>query len=256
MRQNSAADAVPATTRAAGAVAADLEGRIGRAEWPVGGRLPGEQALAREYGTTRARVRTALAALARRGLVVSRPNSGWYVQADFRAQTVGELRPFSGWAAGHGLDFGGQVVRRERSGANAVEARRFGIGLGDPVLRFVRVRTLNGRPVMIERSTWAPWVEPVVDRLPDDVPSVFDGLADAGVRIALGGHRIEAVAASSEDVRLLGVRRSSPLLQVSRTGETAAGRVAELAVDRYLPEVVAFDVRPGDVNRTLLDPPH
>ncbi len=245
----------PASPKDHTAIAADIERRIADGVYPVGRRLPSEQALAEEYTTTRARIRTALASLSRRGLLVSRPNSGWLVHLGHQAQTVGEMRSFSRWAAEQGREFSGLIVRRERGGATAREARLLGIGLGEEVLRFARVRTLDGRAVMVERSTWAPWVLPVIDALPDDVPSVFGALDSAGVRAVLGGHRIEAVSASSDDARLLGLRRSSPLLQVSRTTTaTHDGRMVEVAVDRYVSDVVAFDVRAGDVARTLLSP--
>jgi len=236
------------------AIAADLEQRIVDGTYPAGRRLPSEQALADAYATTRARVRTALAALARRGLLVSRPNSGWLVRAGHQAQTVGEMRSFSRWVAEQGREFGGRIVRRERGEAGGMEARLLGVGLGAEVLRFTRVRTLDGRAVMVERSTWAPWVLPVIEGLPDDIPSVFGALDAAGVHVVLGDHRIEAVAASSDDARLLDVRRSCPLLQVTRTTGTRGGSVAEVAVDRYVADIVAFDVRAGDASRALLPP--
>jgi GntR family transcriptional regulator len=244
----------PAVGKDHAAIAADIEQRISDGVYLAGRRLPSEQALAEEYGTTRARVRTALASLARRGLLVSRPNSGWLVHVADRAQTVGEMRAFSRWAAEQGRESSGLIVRRERGGATAREARLLGIGLGQEVLRFARVRRLEGRAVMVERSTWAPWVVPVIDAFPDDVSSVFGALDSAGVHVVLGDHRIEAVAASSDDALLLGVRRSSPLLQVSRTTSSRDGRMVEVAVDRYVSDVAAFDVRAGDVARMLLSP--
>jgi GntR family transcriptional regulator len=121
-------------------IAADLERRIADGEYPGGRRLPSEQALADGYGTTRARVRTALAALARRGVLVSRPNSGWVVHAGHQVQTVGELRSFSRWATEQGRGFGSLIVSRETGGATGREARLLGIGQGEEVLRFVRVQ--------------------------------------------------------------------------------------------------------------------
>jgi GntR family transcriptional regulator len=158
----------------------------------------------------------------------------------------------SQWAAGQGAEFGGRIVRRERGGATAREARLLGVKLGESVLRWIRVRTLDARAVLVERSTWTPLVLPIVELLPDDVPSVFAALAAAGVPVALGDHRIEAVAASSDDSRLLGLRRSSPLLQVSRTTATRGGRLVEVAVDRYVSDLAAFDVPAGDAARLLL----
>jgi hypothetical protein len=69
-------------------------------------------------------------------------------------------------------------------------------------------------------------------------------LENTGFRVVLGDHRIEAVAASNDDARLLGLRRSSPLLQVSRTTVAQGGRVAEVAVDRHVAAaLVAMFVR-------------
>lgn len=246
----------PAGTAAShAAIAADLERRIGRGEFAACERLPSELALAAQYGTTRPRIRTALASLARRGLLASRPGTGWLVLTRQQAQTVGQVLTFSQWAAASGYKFGGRIAHRARDRASAREARELGIGLGEQIIRFVRVRAVDGRPVMIERSTWAPQVLEVIESLPEDVPSVLTALNDAGVATALAGHRIEAVPASSRDASLLHVRRSAPMLQVTRTTVTTGGQVIEFAVDRYVPNFVTFDVRAQDVVRTLV-PPH
>lgn len=230
----------------------DLEQRITRGEFPPGSRLPSEEKLAHEYATTRFRIRQVLADLARNGLVVSHANAGWFVQSERQSWALGSMRTFSEWCAELGLRYGGRIVHRERSGATAAEAERLGVTRGDEVLRFTRVRTIDDRPVMVEHSTWAPWVTDIVERLPDDVPSVYRALAAAGVRIELGDHRIEAVAATSEDARLLKVRRSSPVLLVTRSGVVAEGLVAECSTDRYIPGLVAFDIRRPDISRAYL----
>jgi GntR family transcriptional regulator len=230
----------------------DLEKRITEGEFAVGQRLPSEYSLASEYSSTRTRVRTALAALARRGLVSSRANAGWFVEVGRQAQNVNQIVSFSDWAKQHGRRFGGRIVQREHGQATAREARLFGIGLGAEIARFTRVRLLDERPVMVERSTWAPWACGVIDDLPDDTASMFGALADAGIRAFLGDHRIEAASASNEDALLLGIRRSGPVLQVIRSTVTPERRVIEIATDRYLPDLVAFDVSGSSIARTLL----
>jgi GntR family transcriptional regulator len=239
---------VPAMESAA--IAADLERRITEGEFVVGNRMPSEMALAGEYDVSRARVRGSLASLARRGLLVSRPNSGWIVQARHQTQGFDRMRSFTQWAEEHGRVAAGHVQARVHGGANAREARLLQIRMGERVLRFTRLRTLDGRVVMVERSSWAPWVMPMVEAMPDDVVSTTSALAEQGIRVVVGDHRIEAVAASSEDARLLGVRRSSPLLQVARTTATREGRVVEVGVDRYVPDVIAFEISAGEAVRS------
>ncbi|MFB7613347.1 FadR/GntR family transcriptional regulator [Kitasatospora sp. NPDC056181] len=64
--------------------------QITAGQWPVGGRLPGEVALARELGVGRSTVREALRALVGAGMVRSRQGAGVFVTAD---------RPGGDWPA-------------------------------------------------------------------------------------------------------------------------------------------------------------
>lgn len=220
----------------------ELRARILSGELAAGARLPSELELAATQGSSRGAVRRALAALARQGLVESRRGAGWFVQS---AQTQGfdRMRSFTQWAQGRGRASGGRIVARVRRRATPREARLLGIGTGEEVLTMVRIRTLEGRDVMVERSTWAPWVIPQIEQMPDDVHSTTSALARAGIVITHGNHRIEAVAASSDDARLLGIRRSSPMLQVRRETYAANGRPVECGEDRYLPHTISFEAQ-------------
>ena len=233
-------------------IATALRRRMIDGEFAVGSRLPSEASLAREYGITRSVVRRALAQLARQSLVVSRPQGGWVVQARHQTQVFDRMQTFTEWAEAGGRVPGGMISARELRPADAREAQLLSIRLGDPLLAFVRVRTLDGVVVMVERSTWAPWVTRVVDGLADDVVSTTKALADAGIRVTAGVHRIEAVPASTQDAELLGVRRASPLLQVGRITTTREGRVVELGVDRYRAGSIAFEVNAGETVRTVV----
>ena len=223
-------------------IAADLRRRIAHGEFPTGTSLPAEQRLAAEYSVSRSTIRNGLAALERRGMVEPARGNGWVVSSALQAREFAEMRTFPEWAESHGLRAGGHVVREFRDAPTAAEVRALRISAEDEVLRVTRVRTLDDRPVMLERTAYAPWVAPLIEALPPDEPSVARALLRAGVRSARGVHRVDAVAASSEDARLLGVARSSPLLRVRREYADAAGRVIEVGDDRYLPASVAFVV--------------
>jgi GntR family transcriptional regulator len=233
-------------------VAADLRRRIHTGEFVAGTRLPSEMALADEYRVTRSLVRGAMAKLARQSLVQSRPGDGWLVQARHQTQVFDRMQSFAQWAEAGGRVAEGAITARVRRGADALEAQRLGVRPGESILCFIRVRTLDGLVVMVERSAWAPWVADIVGAMPDDVASTTAALAVEGIRVTSGSHRIEAVAASTEDAGLLGVRRSSPLLQVSRTTATREGRVVELGVDRYRAGTIAFDVNAGESTRAVV----
>ncbi|MHA7270130.1 GntR family transcriptional regulator [Arthrobacter sp. HLT1-20] len=234
------------------AIAGKLRQRIEAGEFAVGARLPSEAALAAEYGVTRSLVRRAMAQLARQAQVRSSPRGGWFVQASHQTQGFDSMQSFAQWAQAGGRMPGGKVVSRDFLPASASEAQLLGVGLGEPLLRVTRLRTLDGAPVMVERSTWAPWVAPLMNSLPDDAVSTTAALADAGILIAVGNHRIEVAAASKQDSELLLVRRASPLLQVGRLTSSGDGRVVELGEDRYRAGVIAFDVNAGASTRSAV----
>ncbi len=223
-------------------VADDLRRRILQGEFGGGERMPAEQRLAGEYDVSRGVVRNALAALQRRGLVTSHPGSGWRVRADFRTQEFAEMRSFAQWAQSRRVMPGGRVVRQERGQATAVDARVLRMRVGDEVLRVTRVRTLDGRPVMVERTTYPPRVAPVIEALPIDEPSVMVALQAAGFAMAFGTHRIDTVAASIEDAELLALRRSTRLLRLRRETKTQDGAPIEYGDDRYAPDTITFEV--------------
>jgi len=234
------------------AIAAELRRRIDAGEIAVGSRLPSEAALATEFEVTRSLIRRAMAQLARQSLVRSSPRGGWFVQARHQTQGADRMQSFTQWAQDGGRLPGGLVTSRERRPANAREAQVLGVRLGERLLCFTRVRSLDGAAVMVERSAWAPWVAPLIEEFPDDALSTTAALAAAGIRVTSGNHRFEAVAASKKDAELLGVRRSSPLLQVSRVTTTSDGRVVEVGEDRYRAGAIAFDVHAGASTRTVV----
>jgi GntR family transcriptional regulator len=223
-------------------LAADLGRRIVAGEFAVGSTLPAEHRLAEHYGVARETVRSALASLERRGTLVPRHGKGWIVQSALQTQSFHELRSFGQWAESRGMVPGGHVVAQERGRASVHEARTLDIAPGSEVLRVTRLRSLDGRPVMLERSSYAPWVIPTVESLSPELPSVVRAMEEAGIMMVFGRHRIDAVSASSDDARLLGVRRSSGLLRVQRETFARDGRAIEHGEDRYLPGTVTFEV--------------
>ncbi|WP_431915165.1 FadR/GntR family transcriptional regulator [Nonomuraea jabiensis] len=70
-----------------------LREQITQGEWPVGTRLPGENALAKALGVGRSTVREALRALAGAGLVQARQGSGVFVIAAASATGISEDWP-------------------------------------------------------------------------------------------------------------------------------------------------------------------
>ncbi|MFF8728684.1 GntR family transcriptional regulator [Streptomyces sp. NPDC015171] len=233
-------------------IADELRGAIDREEYTVGSRLPSESELAAHYGVSRGTVRQAVAALTAEGLIGSRQGARRVVLASRRSQSFAELRSFAQWARAMGRAATGHVVSQEYRPATAEDAVRLQLTTGSPVLHVLRVRGLDGEPVLLERTVYAEWISPAVAAIEPECPSVTQRLYDdTGLVFAYGEHIIDAVAAGAQDAELLGVRRTSPLLRVRRVTTTPEGRPVEWSDDRYRSDAVSFSVHNSIGNNPL-----
>ncbi|MFF2215764.1 GntR family transcriptional regulator [Streptomyces antibioticus] len=233
-------------------IADELRRAIGREEYAVGALLPAETDLAARYGVSRGTVRQAVAALTAEGLIGSRQGARRVVLASRRSQSFAELRSFAQWARAMGRAATGRVVAQEYRPAGAEDAVRLQVDTGSPVLHVLRVRGLDGEPVLLERTVYAGWIAPAVEPIEPDCPSVTQRLLDdTGLVFAYGEHVIDAVAAGARDAELLGVRRTSPLLRVRRVTTTHEGRPVEWSDDRYRSDAVSFSVHNSIGNNAL-----
>ena len=223
-------------------LASTLGTRIYDGEFAVGSSLPSELALAAEFGVSRGTVRLALALLERKGIVQPIRGRGWVIRPGTPTQAFTQLMGFAQWARSRGMSFGGTILVREPSHPTEAEARDLRLSTRDDGMRVVRVRTLEGRRVMLERSYFPGWVSRHVAEFPDDVPSIVGALEENGLSVSQGRHLIDAVAANSRDAKWLAIRRSSPLLRVRHVAITNDGRPLWSNDDRYVPGTISFDV--------------
>ncbi|KQX60903.1 MULTISPECIES: GntR family transcriptional regulator [unclassified Streptomyces] len=233
-------------------IADALRRAIDREEYAVGARLPAETDLAARYGVSRGTVRQAVAALTAEGLIGSRQGARRVVLASRRSQSFAELRSFAQWARAMGRQATGRVVAQEYRPAGTQDAVRLQLREGTMVLHVLRLRGLDGEPVLLERTVYADWISPAVESIEPDCPSVTQRLLDdTGLVFAYGEHVIDAVAAGAQDAELLAIRRTSPLLRVRRVTTTREGRPVEWSDDRYRSDAVSFSVHNSIGNNAL-----
>ncbi len=224
-------------------VAEDIKAAIAAGEYAAGTRLPSEHELAERYSVSRGTIRQAFAALRADGVIASRRGARRVVVGGPRVQSFGELLSFSRWARAMGEVPGGRVVAMRRRLAKPAEAERLAIPPGAQVYHLTRVRLLSGHPVMIERGTYPDRVGVLVAGMDLEQESITERLEELGVVFADAEHVIDAVPASAEDSRLLGVRPRVPMLRERRLTTNLAGVPVEWSDDRYLGGAVAFSVR-------------
>jgi GntR family transcriptional regulator len=203
-------------------VADDVRAAIAAGGYAAGTRLPSESELAERYSVSRGTIRQAFAALRADGVIASRRGARRVVLGGPRVQSFGELLSFSRWARALGEEPGGRVVAQ--------------------IYHLTRVRLLSGRPVMVERGTYPDRVGVLVAGLDLTMDSITERLEELGIVFTDAEHVMDAVAASAQDARLLGVSPRVPMLRERRLTTDPAGVPVEWSDDRYLGSAVAFSV--------------
>ncbi|HVT67813.1 MAG TPA: GntR family transcriptional regulator [Trebonia sp.] len=224
-------------------VADDIKAAIAAGTYPPGSLLPSEAELAERYAVSRGTVRQAFAALRADGVIASRRGARRVVIGGPRVQSFGELLSFSRWARAIGEVPSGRVISLDRRAATAAEASRLGLPDDSLVYHLTRVRLLSGRPVMVERAVYPDRVGALVAGLDLASDSITERLEQLGVVFTDAEHVIDAVPASAEDARWLGVRPGVPLLRERRFTTDRSGIPVEWSDDRYLATETAFSVR-------------
>lgn len=215
------------------AIAQELREAIRAGEYPPGSSLPSEAQLSLRFAVSRGTVRQALAALRSEGLIGGGRGRVPVVRRPGLAQSFDQLVSFTMWARQLGHTPSARTLELARRPADPESAEQLGLDPGTPVFQYRRLRLLDGRPVMIERTTM---IEPVGRLLLDcdlDGGSIYAQLGARGVVFSEADQTISSIAAGADDAALLEVPRRSPLLEVRRRALDPEGRALEWARDRY-----------------------
>jgi GntR family transcriptional regulator len=216
----------------------DLAEEIERGRRPAGSRLPPERALAEHFGVSRVTLRRALDELERDG-IVARAGAGWVVASPTVGEPPNVLMSFSEMAASRGLTPGGRVLDRRVRPATIDEAEALGLAPGAPLFELERLRSMDGVPILIDRTRVPLSLTPGLDEVDLAETSLYEVLEDRyGMRPARARFTVEAIAADRRRARLLGLEPGEPLLRCQQQTEDADGRPVELCEmvyrgDRY-----------------------
>jgi GntR family histidine utilization transcriptional repressor len=210
-----------------------LKGELAQGRWTPGTLMPSEAELVARFGVSRMTVNRALRELQGEGLVERVQGSGTYAAQLHRVASQLTIRDLHDEieARGHTHHAEVHLAREER--APAALAERLGLAEGAAVFHTLIVHHENGVPLQCEdryvNPAWAP------DYLRIDFTQTTPTRYLLGVAPAWeADYAIEACAPSTEEARLLGIRRGEACLVVVRRTQS-----------RGLPITLARLVHPG-----------
>ena len=195
-------------------------------------RLPSEAHLSRQFGVSRATVRTALQTLAREGLVETQPGRGTFVTTAV-SEEPDELMSFTAMGQQSGLTATAKVLTQEIVPASIEDAELFGIAPGSDLFVLKRLRLLDGVAVSIDRSRIRSALAPALMGVDFRTESLYEALDSSGAAPVRADYAVRAVAADKSQARLLGVVVGSPLLHATTKGHSRTGQIIELGDMAY-----------------------
>lgn len=234
-------------------IAAALRSDIDKQVFPVGSYLPSEAALAQRFRVAPGTVRQALKVLVEEGVLSARRGAKKIVlRAPRSSSEFVEFRSFAQWAYSQGKEPGGKVVSQSWAEASELDAKLLRVEECAPVLNVVRVRTLDGEPVMLEHTHYPQQIGLLVSELPKDTPSVTNVLrAEKGIEFVAADHVFGVGAVTSAEADALKATEGTPLLVHRRVSRDRFGSPLERSEDKYLPNSVSLAVSNTEASNSL-----
>jgi GntR family transcriptional regulator len=210
-----------------------------------GERLPSEPELARRLGVSRATLREAMRTFETQGRIRRRQGSGTYVVHPPNVIETGleVLESIETMARRIGLEVSLGELRIQHRPANQEEIKALGLGPEQKITCLTRVILTGGAPAAY-----------LVDILPEDLlsqeeldsgftGSVLDLLLKRGeLELVTSRCEINAVPATAEVARALGIQRGDVLLRFVAYLYSTTGQVVDFSFSYFLPGYFRFHV--------------
>ena len=224
--------------------------RIESGQMPAGERFPSERDLSEQLGVNRMTLRKALSTLESQGLVERKQGDGTYVSEPKIERQADLMVSFSRAMTRRGYQTGADLLEFVRRPATETMARLLLLDVGDPVYGFLRLRTLNAAPVMLEKI-WYP-----VARFPDldshDLQNrfIYDILEEEyDLSIRRGRQSLEPVVATEFEADLLEIEPGDPLMLENRLAFDQHDHPFEYGKDLYRGDRFRFTTERAPVER-------
>jgi GntR family transcriptional regulator len=196
----------------------ELQARIDAAQWRPGDQIPSEAALADQFGVTRMTVRQALEQLSSAGVLVRRRGIGTFVTGN--EATHRRLNRLGSFADELGISPSSVTTcmyAQELADAPDEVAGFLPVKSGEKVVRLLRLRTANSRPVALQESWLRLVTLPSAIREPLIDGSLYLTLRQrAGIEIRWAQQEMTAVVATPEQAAILNVGPGTPLIATTR----------------------------------------
>lgn len=193
----------------------DLRKKILNGSYATRSALESEDVLSKRYGVSRPTLHKALDALKRDGLVHSRQGAGIFVNPpEFFIEN--NLATLSERYAGEGVKITSEVFLLETVPSNEL-GEMFQIGKDDPLIHYIRLRRVDGKPRAIEDTHMPSYLFPDFSERPLYGSMIHYIEDECGYSISHVNKRIHAINVSGTVAETLEIPEGTAALQVDHS---------------------------------------
>jgi GntR family transcriptional regulator len=200
-----------------------------------GGKLGSERELAERYSTSRSTLRQVLAALEGAGLVdrVIGRAGGIFISHVQVQRSLTDVVGVPAFLANQGYVAGTRVLSTRITAPDRACQHALRIDADDFVVEIHRVRLADGSPISLERAQFPADMFPglLEQQLGGSIYEILE--SRYGLVTSRADERIEAVNATPEEATLLGIKKRSALLLITRTAYDQRGVPCEFSHDLF-----------------------
>lgn len=220
-------------------IAEPIAAAINSRELPPGTRIEDELSMAKRLKVSRPTARQALQRLVEQGLVVRQRGVGTQVAPTLIHRPM-ELTSLYGDLTQGGHDASTQLLEYTERTANEDEAESLGLDVQDREITDIRrLRLADGHPIAVMRNLVPRSLAPSHHEL--ETGGLYEALRARNVDLHSARQSIGARNASTEEARLLEVKRGAALLTMRRTTADPTGRIIEYGDHVYRADQYSFD---------------
>lgn len=193
----------------------------------AGTRLPSERQLQSKSGAARGTIREALFQLEAEGLIYRRDRSGWYVSPPPITYDPTRWAGFMSFVADQGRNPATETLSTEEVPAPPAIADIFRVAPGSRMFLIIRRRSIDGRPVLVERIMVDAALAP--ELLKHEFNGSLTQILSQHYGLSVVRNRVDMrpCALVKSAAERLGVKAGTPGLMVVRTSFDSQGRVVE-----------------------------
>ncbi len=217
---------------------------IQKGVYAVGTQIPTELELQEAYGVSRATIRHALNELVNEGWLERKASKGTFVSKPKKTKNVfRSFQPFYQRVEATGQRHRTEVLEMAVIEADEMLASAMQMNPGDKVVSMFRRRYIENDAVLTLRNYLPYSLCGFILSHDFKEESLYEVLMNNPLsRIALTRTIISTERSTSEDMRLLGIKKDVPILVFSNTATSADGTVVDYAFTRHRGDLSSFEI--------------